>query len=321
MRTSHPCEFPRLTLGIAVRRKHSFTSRTRIQSLSVAAKDWQQRMVRSIPRVIPRIWNRVERDHCADLAAEVSFYFVLSLFPFFLVMAALVGWLPSTDLWQSFVQWVIVYFPRLSQHLLLSTILDLRHGYTGFLSIGLITTLWSASSGFMSLMEALTITYGRRDSRSYWRKRAIAIVATLAGAIFFILSFGLWTAGHWAAVAASPEFGSIFAFEAKWKIAWWVLTTILLFVGIDLINYFLPDVKRRWKWFSPGTLFSVISFAAASLGLNLYVRYSPMLPRLYGTLAGFIILMMWIYVATLVLLIGAETDSAVEELKTQGASA
>jgi membrane protein len=277
--------------------------------------------VRSIPRVIPQIWRRVERDHCADLAAEVSFFFVLSLFPFFLVMAALVGWLPSTDLWQSFAQWVIAYFPRLSQRLLLSTILDLRHGYTGFLSVGLVTTLWSASSGFMSLMDALTIAYGRRDSRSYWKKRAIAIVATLGGAVFFILSFGVWTALHLAAVAASPEFGSIFAFEAKWKIAWWVLTTVLLFLGIDLINYFLPDVKCPWRWFSPGPLFSVISLAVASLGLNLYVRFSPMLPRVYGTLAGFIILMIWIYVATLALLIGAETDKAVDELKTQGASA
>ena len=277
--------------------------------------------MRNIPRVIPRIWSRVERDHCADLAAEVSFFFVLSLFPFFLVMAALVGWLPSTDLWRSFAEWVMAYFPRLSRSVIFSTILDLRHGYTGFLSIGLITTLWSASSGFVSLMEALTIAYGRTDSRSYWKKRGVAVVATLGAALFFILSFGLWTAGHLAAVAAYSEFRSVLAVEAKWKIAWWVLTAILLCLGVDLINYFLPDVKRPWKWLSPGTLFSVLSFAMASLGLNLYVRYTPMLPRIYGTLAGFIILMMWIYIATLVLLIGAETDSAVEELKTQGASA
>jgi uncharacterized BrkB/YihY/UPF0761 family membrane protein len=75
-------------------------------------------------------------------------------------------------------------------------------------------------------MEALTIAYGRPEFRSYWKKRAIAIVATLGGAVLFILSFGLWTAGHLAAAAASPEFEGVFAFEAKWNIAWWVLTTI-----------------------------------------------------------------------------------------------
>ena len=103
--------------------------------------------------------------------------------------------------------------------------------------------------------------------------------------------------------------------------AWWVVTLLLLCLGIDLLNYFLPNVEHPWRWISPGTVFAATSFTAVSLGLNLYVRYSPMLPRVYGTLAGFIILMMWIYVATLILLIGAEADSAMEELKSERASA
>ena len=273
------------------------------------------------PRVLQRIWHRANADQLTDRAAEVSFYFVLSLFPFFLVVAAIVGWLPSTHLWQSFAQWVLDYFPRLSRSLIFSTILDLAHGYTGFLSFGLLTTLWSASSGFVSLMEALTVAYAGKDTRSYWKKRGLALAATLGAAVFFLLSFGLWTAGKWAVSTAASDFPPIAVAHGGWKAAWWLVTLVLLCLGIDLLNYFLPDVKHPWRWISPGTVFAATSFTAVSLALNLYVRYSPMLPRVYGTLAGFIILMMWIYVATLILLIGAEADSAMDELKTERVSA
>ena len=298
-------------------RRHQSTLTHTFGALAV----WQDRIVSIIPRIVRRVWRRVDRDNCSNMAAEVSFYFVLSMFPFFLVMAAIVGWLPSNTLWQSFTEWVIAYFPRLSRSLIFSTILDLRHGYTGVVSFGLAATLWSASSGFVSLMSALTTAYGSRDHRPYWRRRLIAVAATLGSAVFFLASFALWTAGHWAAGSLSAPFHTFIEWEAKWKIAWWLLTGILLCLGIDLLNYFLPAGKRPWKWLSPGTIFVALTFAAGSLGLNVYVRYSPMLPRVYGTLAGFIILMMWIYISTLILLIGAETDSAVEELKAQGASA
>jgi membrane protein len=298
-------------------RRHESTTTQRYGSLAV----WEIHIVRFIARIVRRVWHRVDRDNCPDMAAEVSFYFVLSMFPFFLVMAALVGLLPSRTLWQSFTEWVVAYFPRLSRGLIVSTLLGLRQGYTGLISFGLLATLWSASSGFLSLMGALTIAYRDQDRRPYWRRRLIAMGATLGSAIFFLASFALWTTGHWAANSMSGSFHNFIAWEAKWKIAWWILTGILLCLGIDLLNYFLPAGRRAWKWLSPGTIFVAITFALGSLGLNLYVRYSPSLPRVYGTLAGFIILMMWIYVSTLILLIGAETDSAVNELKAEGASA
>ena len=279
------------------------------------------RIIYVTPRVLQRIWHRANADELTDRAAEVSFYFVLSLFPFFLVIAAIVGWLPSTNLWQSFAQWVLDYFPRLSRSLIFTTILDLSHGYTGFLSFGLLTTLWSASSGFVSLMDALTVAYGGRDRRGYWKKRGIAIVATLGAAIFFLLSFGLWSAGKWAADTLATDVQPAGVVHGGWKVAWWLITLILLCLGLDLLNYFLPNVKHPWRWISPGTVFAAASFTVVTLSLNLYVRYSPMLPRVYGTLAGFIILMLWIYVASLILLLGAEADTAVDEITTERSAA
>jgi membrane protein len=280
--------------------------------------DW----LRNLSKIARRVWVRVLEDDLVDMAAQVSFYFVLSLFPFFLVLAAIVGWLPSTDIWQSFVRWTMAYFPRLSRSVIFATILDLTRGKTGFLSFGLLTAIWSASTGFVSLMDALTVAYGGKDTRSFWKKRGIAICATIAAAIFFLLSFGLWTIGHWAASGiASPQIKDVIAFQARWNFAWWTVTVLLTVLGVDLVNYSLPAVKRPWHWITPGTLFVMSCFLLSSFGLNLYVHFSPMLPKVYGALAGFIILMIWIYLSTLILLIGAEIDRVIQEFRQGGAAA
>ena len=268
----------------------------------------------SVRCVLLRVYKRADRDQCTGVAAQVSFFFVLSVFPFFLVIAAIIGSLPLTAVWQPFVQWMFTYFPRLSQTMLFEAILDLSKWHTGIVSFGLVTTIWSASSGFVSLMEALSVAYGAKDTRSYWKKRVIAIVATLGSAIFFILSFGVWTVGQWARTTVDTEFKSFDLFQTAWRIAWWLFTLFLLCIGIDLIHYFLPDCRRKWRWLTPGTLFVAFSFILASLGLNFYLGHNVMFPRIYGTLAGFIALMLWIYISTVILLIGAETDTAIAEL-------
>ncbi|MDP9338293.1 MAG: YihY/virulence factor BrkB family protein [Acidobacteriota bacterium] len=275
----------------------------------------------SVVEVVERTARRILNDNILDLAAQVAFYFVLSLVPFLIVLAAIVGWLPSTTLWQSFAQWITDYFPNRSRQAVLGTILDLTRGYTGYLSFGLLAAVWSASSGFMSLMEALSVACCGKDKRGYWRKRAIATVATLVASLFFLLGFGLWTGGHWARKALLAEFKFVGVVHIRWGvIAWWVGTVVLMFAALALINHFLPDVKRPWRWLTAGNVFSVTAIILVSIGFNLFLRYSPTVPQVYTVLAGFVILMTWIYMANLIILAGVELDTAVKELRHKKSS-
>ena len=264
--------------------------------------------------VLGRIWQRVQDDDCFDLAAQISFYFALSLLPFCLVLAIVMGWLPSTNLWQSFATWMVTYLPRQSRELIFSTILRLVNYSTGFLSFGLITALWSASAGFVSLMESLSLVYARRDSRSYWRKHAIATCVTVVAALFSLATFGLVAFGRWGFDVFSAQLSSWNVSRPVWELARWVATAFIMCLGIDLMNFFLPDATRPWHWVTPGTIFIVFSLAASSAGFNFYFQHFSSYPRIYGALGGFIVLMLWIYLACLVLLVGAETDSEVEKL-------
>jgi membrane protein len=265
--------------------------------------------------VLRRIWLRIQRDDCVDLAAQMSYFFSLSLLPFCLVLAVIVGWLPSTALWQSFATWIVTYLPRQSQHLIFATILGLVHHSTGFLSLGLITAVWSASSGFVSLMESLSFVYQGRDSRSYLRKHAIATVVTLLAMAFAMATFGVMAFGRWGSGWYWADFGN-------WKISRptfiairWSVTAVLMGVAVDLAYFFLPDGKRPWHWITPGTVFAVIMLAASTEGFNVYVEHFSSYPHIYGAIGGFMLLMVWIYIVCLILLVGAEADRVIDDSK------
>jgi membrane protein len=273
-------------------------------------------MPREFWEFIKVVWADVLDDDCPDLAAQMSFYFILSFFPFFIVIAAVVGWLPSTTAWQNLAQWITDYFPKDSRQMIFATILDLTRGSNGFLSLGIIATVWTASSGFVSLMESLSAAYGSRDTRSFLHKRIVAIVATLVGAVFLVASFGLLTFGHWLVV--SFRLNRPPSLPMPWEFARWLASLFLTILGLDLINYFLPDVDRPWRWLTFGTAFVALTDLATSAGFNFYLRHFGSFPKFYGTMAGFIILMTWIYFGSLIVLIGAEMDSVLEGLKRRG---
>jgi membrane protein len=266
--------------------------------------------------LLRRIWNRVQSDDCFDLAAQTSFYFSLSILPFCLVLAVIVGWLPSTAIWKAFATWIVTYLPRDSQRLMFSTILGLAEYPTGFLSFGLITALWSASAGFVSLMESLSIAYGARDARPYWRKYGAAIGVTIVAMIFILITFGLIAFGRWGFAWFSDRTGAWLP-RGAWEAGRWAAHLLGIGLAVDFANFVLPDAKRRWHWLTPGSAFAVLALVGASAAFNLYVQRFSSYPRIYGAIGGFIILMLWIYIASLILLVGAVADSEIERSANQ----
>lgn len=267
--------------------------------------------------LLGRIWQRIQVDDCFDLAAQTAFYFVLSLFPFCLVLAVIVGRLPSSSLWAAFADWIVKYLPRDSRELVLETILRLGHYSPGFLSFGLLATVWAASSGFVSLMESLSVAYGKRDTRSFLLKHAMGTIFTLLAALFALGAFGLMAFGHWELPRLLLEMTTWNMSRTIAGIGRWMVTVAVLYLSINLIYFALPIVKRRWRWLSPGTAFVVLALVAASVGFNLYFQYFTSYPQIYGSIGGFIILMLWVYLASVILLVGAETDSELETLPKQ----
>lgn len=282
------------------------------------AADWRQRIADSwflrskLFSFLARIWKECRLVEAVDMAAQVSFYFALSCFPFLLVLAALLGWFHRTSGWSSFWYWLTNYLPPNAQVTIMAIILNLSKGAKGFLSFGLLMTIWSASSGFLSLMDALTHVYGGKETRSYAKRRVIAIVATIFAAAFLVMCFGLLSVGH---VMAAFALHYDFYYATPWKFGRWAITLLLLLLCMDLMNYFFPAKRPRWRLFMPGSVLSVLCFVLASTILKFYVNHNQSMSSVYGTLTGFIVIMLWIYLANLSVLLGAQTDAVLLQLE------
>ena len=263
--------------------------------------------------VLREIWREIVKDDLIDLAAEMAYFFVLALFPFFIVLAALAGFLPYTNLWTNVTHEIIQHFPSEAQDLALQTLLNLAHKNKTFLSIGFIATVWASSSGLVALMENLSRAYDALETRGFWKKRLMAIGILVISSAFFFGAFGLLTLGHRVGTFISSELYLGRGVRIVWEIFRWSFLLVLLQTGVAIIDNVLPNKRRRWRWITPGTVFATVMLVAGTSGVNFYVRHIGHYSETYGAIGAFFVLMVWIFVSGLTLLIGAEMNAVLEK--------
>jgi len=270
----------------------------------------------SVLRTIHQIWNGLLRDDCVDLAAAMAYFFVLALFPFFIVLGALAGFLPYSNLWTQVSDAIVEHFPAEARALVFQTLLNLAHRNGTFLSLVSIATAWTSSSGIVCLMENLSRVYGVPETRSFWKKRLIAFGIVIVTSVFFVGSFGLLTLGHRIGVFIVHELDLGPRFQIVWEVFRWCFLVMLLQTGVAIFDNILPNRLRPWRWASPGTLFATATLVAGTSGVNFYVRHVGHYYETYGTIGAFFVLMVWIFVSSLTLLVGAEINAALERLRS-----
>jgi membrane protein len=266
------------------------------------------------------VWRKFSAEDVTGLAAEMSYYFVLSMFPFLMVLAALVGTLPFTGVWASVLKWITLYFPQGAQRTVFQIVLGLTQGRTGFLSLGILATIWSASTGLMSLIDALDRMYEVKETRGYLKRLGLAIVMLFVLAILVLSTFGLLTAGgrmdRWL-VAHSL---GLFNRPHLWRFVRWITSVVVLGIGIAIIDRTMPNLHRPWRWTVPGVVFILSGWLLSTAGFNLYAHYVGTFNKTYGILGVFVLLMIWIYLLSIVVLMGAAINSELNKLRVRKGS-
>jgi membrane protein len=275
--------------------------------------------VLTFKRLALNTWNESNEDNVWGGAAELAYYFLLAVFPMLIFLASLVGFLPDAQ--SSILSGLAKVAPADAMRLIRETLEDvISHRSGGLLSFGILGALWAASNGVASLMGTLNTAYDAKERRSFWKTRLVAIGLTLAiatlvigGAIIIMLSHKL---ANW--FSASLGLGA--AFSIINSILGYIVGLALLFVGVEVLYYFGPDVKQSWKLITPGAVFAIFAIIAGSLLLSLYLRVAPSNSATYGSLGAVITLMLWLYLIGLALLIGGEINSEIEHGASQRAS-
>ena len=261
-------------------------------------------------------------DDCASIAAQLSYYFALALFPALLFVVALASYLPF-DVITDVVNAMAAVAPPEVLSIVRGQLESIASGEpTGILTIGILGALWSSSGAMTSIVSALNKAYDIPETRPWWKVRLIAIGLTIGMVVFILLSFSIIVAGPNAGQWLAGWLGLSSTFDLVWTVVRWPLTFALATSGIAMVFYIAPDADQDWVWVTPGSIATTILWVSFSLLFRLYVTKVGDYAATYGALAGAAILLLWLYVSALALLIGGELNSEIEhaanpDLKTQ----
>ncbi|HEY3135009.1 MAG TPA: YihY/virulence factor BrkB family protein [Blastocatellia bacterium] len=255
-----------------------------------------------------KTWREATEDNIFGAAAELSYYFLLALFPLLIFLTSVIGFLPGAA-HSSLVRSLERVVPPDAIKLVRDWLADVvGHRSGGLLSVGLIGSLWAASSGVASLMNSLNTAFDAAETRPFWKRRLIAIGLTLALAMLvaggsLLIMFG-HLLGSW--LGAALNAGPVFAVASS--VIGYLVGLGLLMGGIVLIYRFGPDFNRRKEPVWPGALFASIGIVIGSLLFSLYLRIASV-SATYGSLGAVVTLMLWLYLVGLMLLLGGELNS------------
>jgi membrane protein len=261
-----------------------------------------------------RVYAEVWTDEILDRAAALSYYFLFAIFPALLFLTALLGVLPVPQLMDQLVSQANQVLPGDAASVLTKTLAEVQRGGTaGLVSVGALLALWAASSGMASVMSALNVAYEVDEPRPWWKRRLIAVLLTVGFSLFTITALLLLVFGPRIGEVVARRVGLGDAFTVLWNVLRWPVLITLVMTAIALVYYLAPAVRQRWRWVTPGSLVAVVLWLAASIGLRFYVSRFADYGATYGSIGGVILLVLWLYVSSAVLLLGAEVNSEIEQ--------
>ena len=266
-------------------------------------------------KLAARVWSEMSEDDVWGRAAQLSYYFLLAVFPLLIFLTTLLGYFADagSELRAEMLQFLGSVVPREASDLILTTVEEVeKNAGGGKLSFGILATLWAASNGMGAITEALNVAYEVKESRPWWKARLVAVALTIGLSILILSALVLILFGgslaEW--VAASWSFGSVFV--TAWKILQWPVALVFVLAAFALIYYAAPNVKRKhWQWITPGTVTAVALWLLVSFAFRLYLTYFNSYSATYGALGAVIILMLWFYLTGAAILIGGEVNSEI----------
>jgi membrane protein len=252
-------------------------------------------------------------DNCAGLAAQLAFYFLLSVFPALLFLVALIAYVPVDAALDATLQGWHAVLPDDVVGILQSQLRQVASGSSGgLLTFGIVGAIWSSSSAMTAIIDALNRAYDIEEWRPWWQRRVIAIALTIALAVFAVAALALVVGGADLAGWLAERAGLGRAFEVTWAILRWPVALGLVVLAIDLIYRFAPNAEARWVWLTPGALVATLLWLLVSIGFRVYVQNFGGYTAVYGAIGSVIVLMLWLYVSGFALLIGAELNAEID---------
>ncbi len=261
----------------------------------------------------------IQKGSITSRASSLSFNFFLALFPAIIFFFTLIPYVPIPHFQDQLLELIKNVLPNNAYEATRSTIEDIiRHQRGGLLSFGFIAALYFATNGVHAMIDAFNKTFHTIETRSFLKTRVISLILTIVlsflvvTAIILMITneyFVKWVVHHGLLKSKTQL---LILLSAKW-----IIIVALLFFTISFIYYFGPSRKKKWRFISAGSTLATILSILTSIGFSYFVNNFGQYNKLYGSVGTLIVMLLWIYFNSLILLIGFELNASINKAKDE----
>jgi membrane protein len=266
--------------------------------------------------VLKKTGREFGADQATDLAAALTYYGVLAIFPALLAFVSLLGLFgdpgETTD---SLLELLGGLVPATTLDAIEGPLADLATSPAAGLAFvtGIVGALWSASGYVAAFSRAMNRVYGIQEGRPFWKLRPVTLAVTVLAIVVAVIAALLITLTGPVAEQVGDLIGLGETAVLVWNIAKWPVLAFLAVLIVAVLYYATPNVKQpKFRWMSFGALFALVVWGVASAGFAFYVANFSSYNETYGSIGGVIVFLLWIWISNIALLFGAELDAELE---------
>jgi len=272
------------------------------------------RKLRYLLNLLTNLMTKTRKDDVFALASQLAYYLVLSFFPFMLFLMTLVGFskLSSNEI----LEGLSVMLPKSVLELTQSTIREVfDNQHTGLLGISILLMIWTSSSAFKAVIKSVNKAYNFKEDRTFIKLSIISILGILALASIIILALGMLVFGNVIGDYLKNTQSLYKIIIIIWNIFRYAFIFIVMIFIFVIIYIFAPAKKLTWKEVIPGAIFSTLGWVLVSFGFSFYIDNFSNYSRFYGSLGAVFILMTWLFIISIIFILGVEINFVKEETK------
>ncbi|MET9502926.1 YihY/virulence factor BrkB family protein [Streptomyces sp. NPDC006259] len=260
-------------------------------------------------------------DELTDRAAALTYYGILSLFPALLVLVSLLG-VAGKSATDEVLKNIQKLAPGAARDIITDAVTQLQgRGGIGSLMalVGILLAVWSASGYVAAFIRSANAVYDMPEGRPVWKVLPVRVGVTVVLLVLAVVSALIVVFTGDLARRAGTTLGIGDTALTVWSIAKWPVLVLLVVIMIALLYWATPNVKGRgFRWITPGSVLALLIWLIASAGFAFYVANFGSYNKTYGTLAGVIVFLVWLWISNIAILLGLEFDA---ELSRQRAVA
>ena len=273
----------------------------------------------SIYDVTRFFWKGLMEGAITTRASSLAFNFFLAFFPSIIVFFTLIPYIPIDGLQETLMELLSVVLPPSTNEITFQALDDIiNNPRGGLLSIGFVLALYFATNGINSLFETFNASYHIREVRPLIQQRILSLGLTLLLSIMLIVAISLIIFGK-STINYLTEY-ELISNNAGELILYgkWLIILLMLFIGISILFHLGPSIKSKWKLFTPGSLFATIFIIITSIGFNYYINHFSQYNKIYGSIGTLMIILIWMYFNSIILLTGFELNASISNAKEKG---